>query len=112
MQHILVDQGGHRAVDRGQVWRLVIGRQALAQSLVDLGNRQMTVDRLEHCQDSDPGRHPAQTMSAQQLTDPLGDSGIQCRGLGHPSSITQPMMESHPMTGSGAPADDSVRLSD
>jgi hypothetical protein len=52
----------------------------------------MTVDRLERRQDCDPRRHPTQTMSAQQLTDPLGDSGIQWRGLGHPSSITQPMV--------------------
>ena len=77
MQHTLVDERGHRAVDRGQVRRLVFGRRALAQPLVDLGNRQMTVDRLEHCQDRDPRRHPTQTMSTQQLADPLGDDRIQ-----------------------------------
>ena len=105
MQHTLVDQGGHRAVDRRQVRRLVFGRQALAQPLVDLGNRQMTVDRLQHCQDRDPGGHPAQPMSAQQLADPLDDDRIQSRGPGHSSSITQPIVESHPMAGS-----DAVRL--
>ena len=47
MQHTLVDQCGHRAVDRRQVRRLVLGRQALAQPLVEPGNRKMTVDRLE-----------------------------------------------------------------
>ena len=52
------------------------GRQTLAQPLVDLGNRQMTVDRLKHCQDSDPGGHPSQPMSTQQLADPLGDDRI------------------------------------
>jgi len=69
------------------------------------------VDRLEHCQDCDPGRHPTQTMSTQQLADPLGDGRIQSRGPGHPSSITQPIVESQAMAGSAAPAH-SVRLSD
>jgi hypothetical protein len=112
MQHILVDQGGHRAVDRGQVRWLVFGRQTLAQPLVDLGNGQMTVDRLEHCQDGDPGRHPAQAVSTQQFADPLGNGGIQGRRPGHPSSIAQPVVESQTMAGSGAPVHDSVRLSD
>jgi len=105
MQHTLVDQGDHRAVDRRQVRRLVFGRQALVQPLIDLGNGQVTVDRLQHCQDCDPGGHPAQPMSAQQFADPLDDGRIQSRGPGHSSSITQPIVESHPMTGS-----DAVRL--
>jgi hypothetical protein len=51
-------------------------------------------------------------MRTQQLADPLGDDRIQSRGPGHPSSITQPIVESQPLTGSGAPAPDPVRLSD
>ena len=41
-------------------------------------------------------------MSAQQLADPLDDGRIQSRRPGHSSSITQPIVESHSMTGSGA----------
>jgi hypothetical protein len=36
MQHTLVDQGGHGAIDRRQVRRLVFSGQTLAQPLVDL----------------------------------------------------------------------------
>src|ERR1700731_2742036 len=49
----------------------------------------MTVDRLEHRQHRDPRCHPPQPMGPQQLTDSLGDGRIQCRRLGHSSSITQ-----------------------
>jgi len=58
MQHALLDQGGHRAIDRRQVGGRFAGRQAVPQPLVDLRDGQMAVDRLEHRQHRDPRRHP------------------------------------------------------
>ncbi len=52
------------------------------------------MDRLEHGEDRDAGRHSSQTVRAQELADPLDDGRIQSRRPGHPSSITQPIVES------------------
>lgn len=58
VQHPLVDQGGHGAVDGRQVGWLGIGGQGCAQPLVDLGYREVPVDWLKHRQHLDPRRHP------------------------------------------------------
>jgi hypothetical protein len=49
----------------------------------------MAVDGLEHRQDRDPGRHPAQPVGTQHLADPFRDGRIQSRRLRHLTSITQ-----------------------
>ncbi len=79
MQHTLVDQRGHRAVDGRQVGRLGAGGQRRAQPLVDLGHRQVAVDGLEHRQHLDSRRHPPQPPGPQKVTDPFGDDRVQGR---------------------------------
>jgi len=88
MQHTLIHQRGHRAVNGRHIGWLGIGRQGFADPLVDLRDRQMPVDRLEHGQHMDPRRHPPQPAGTQEVTDPLGDGGVEGRRPGrHPFSV-------------------------
>ena len=89
VQHTLVEQGGHRAVDRRQVRWLVFGWQTLAQPLVDLGNGQMRV----------AGSSTAKTAIREAIrrspwarsSSPIRSmtAGSKAEGLATPSSITQ-----------------------
>jgi hypothetical protein len=76
VQDALLDQGRHGAVHGCQIGRLRIGRREIEQSLVDLGNTQMALDRLQHGQHRNPRQGATQPMRPQQFTDPLGGPGI------------------------------------
>jgi hypothetical protein len=85
MQHALLDQCGHRAIHRRQIWsggiRSSVGGD---DALMNLGHRQVTIDRFQDCQDSDSGRHPAQSAGTQQFADALS----VMRRDRHPTSVT------------------------
>jgi len=76
VQDALLHQGRHGAVHGCQIGRLRIARREIEQSLVDLGNAQMALDRLQHRQHRNPRQCAAQPMRPQQFTDPLGGPGI------------------------------------
>ena len=76
VQDALLDQGRHGAVHGCQIGRLRVGRREIEQSLVDLGNAQMALDRLQHGQHRNPRQCATQPVRPQQFTDPLAGAGI------------------------------------